>query len=97
MATPEQEIDSDLLRAFVVEAKAYESHILGYADGLVESGATTLADALAKGFKAQVPLAGGMIAAAITTALQSMDVTADTKLKTLYDGVIAKAEAGELS
>jgi len=91
--SPWQAIKDDLLDAFVAEATAAEPEILAWADGLVKSGSATAAIALAEGFKAKVPLAGGAIGAAITTAIGSMDATADADLKTLYDGVLAQAKA----
>ena len=93
---PLQTIDNDLQDAFAAEASANESAILAWADGLVASGSHSLGDALAAGFKAKVPLAGGSIGAAVEVALAQLDVTADSTLKTQFDALIAAAQAHQL-
>jgi hypothetical protein len=59
-----QEIKDDLLAAFVSEAQANEPAVLSWADGLIAAGSHTAGSALAEGFRAKVPLAGGAIGAA---------------------------------
>jgi hypothetical protein len=90
---PTAQIDVDLLDAFVAEAQAQEAAVLTWADALVTEGSKTLADALASGFRAKVPIAGGAIGSAVETALASLDTTAEGALKTGFDAVIAGAKA----
>jgi len=94
--SPGQQIENDLLEAFVLEATAHEAVILAWTDGMIASGSRAAGDALAAGFKAKVPLAGGAIGAAIVTAIAQMDVEAEGGLKTAFDGVIAQAKAKSL-
>ena len=96
---PNAAITIDLLDAFIAEAKAHESEILAWADGLLVAGTHTAASALAAGFRAKVPLAGGSIGAAIATALGQLDVEAEGGLKTAFDHLIdlANNRAAELT
>ena len=96
---PNAAITVDLLDAFVLEAKAHEAEILAWADGLIVAGSHTAANALAAGFKAKVPLAGGSIGAAISTALDQIDVKAEAGLKVAFDHLIdlANNRAAELT
>lgn len=72
---------------------ANEDKILAFGDKELQAGETSVADALAKGIKAHVPIVGATLASTLTSVLMDLEHTAEGALKTGFDRLIADLEA----